>query len=71
MTRILTRIAGFVGFMGIIYTWYLWTQFFISLMANPSVSAVLVGLAGIIIWFIGEVFLTLLGGAICLALLFT
>ena len=70
MRDITIRLIGLAGFAGILFTWYLWAQFLLSL-ANATPIGVVVGLVGIGFWFIGEVVLSLIGGAICGAMLFT
>lgn len=71
MRNIVVRLIGLAGLIGIAFTWYLWGQFLFSLMVIPSLYDVRVGIFVAFLWFVGEIALSLLAGAISVAMLFT
>lgn len=64
------RLIGVGGLTAILYSWVLWVQFLLSLN-NASPVGVVIGLIAVGFWFVGEVVLSLLLGAVSLAMIFT
>jgi len=71
MRDIWYRLLGLAGLLGIVYTWVLWGQFLFSLNSVTTWIEVAIGLVVTVFWFVGELVLSLLGGAVCGALVFT